>query len=924
MKNKRRKRTRRQPAVQTEVCEVRQLLSAVSVQPASIDGSDNNSQHPDWGSTEIELLRISDADYADALSEPAGTDRPSAREISNVISAQSGSILNDRNLTDYVWIWGQFLDHDIDLSESADPSEAFNISVPTGDVHFDPFGTGQVEIGLNRSAYVEGDDSSDGTRQQLNHITAFLDGSVVYGSDQIRADALRSFAGGQLKISEGDLLPFNEQGLPNAGGPSDTLFLAGDVRANENVLLTSMHTVFVREHNRLADEIAERDPSLTDEQIYQQARKIVTAQLQVITYNEFLPALLGPDAISEYGGYDPTVNPGIANEFSTAAYRFGHSLLSSELQRVGPDGEPIEAGSLSLQDAFFRPQQIVENGFDDLLRGAAVQLAQEIDTQVVDDVRNFLFGPPGAGGLDLASLNIQRGRDHGLADYNQVRSDLGLDRVNSFDQITSDPELAAALEATYGDVDNIDLWVGGLAEDHQSNSSMGETFTAIIVDQFERIRSGDRYWYQNTFSGRQLQQLEQTSLSDIIQRNTDITGLQTNVFFLPGTEELTVRTSDSKRGNISVRQRDDRIEVVDVDTGRTLVTRPADEVAALRIVGADGKRDRISVDAGLPAMQLTIDGGRGGGDEFRVIGTPGDDFVCVEGKRLVANDLDVVFEQIDDLMLFGNRGDDVLDAADSDVRRNLLDGGAGNDRLLGSAFSDRMFGGPGQDLLRGGAGNDVMSGGEDNDRLYGQQGRDDMNGGPGKDIVMQDGSGDRPEDMPRLAAFLQQQLQLRNTGNTFENWGGRGEKWIWSGAQRSWMFITPDGTLHRWDGSAGASGEVIASLDPSVFSNLRHLTTEGRRVDDDSQESLRRMNESVGQRLQLRVANSLFENWAGLGERWIWGRDGWYFLTPDGMLYQFDATLLDSTSIPGIAVADLGEEAFERPDRLSTNARRRS
>lgn len=532
-RNRRQTPQRKATAAAGEAMEVRQMLSAVmsNVEAASIDGVGNNVENEDWGSTDVELIRLTEADYADGIEAPSGEDRPNAREISNAIVSQEESVLNDRQLTDYLWIWGQFLDHDIDLSEGADPAEDFSVAVPIGDPLFDPFGTGTVEIPLSRTAYVDADESSDGQRQQINQITSFLDGSVVYGSDEERASELRTHEGGLLKTSEGDLLPFNEAGLENAGGTSETLFLAGDVRANENVALSSMQTIFVREHNRIATELSDQNPDLTDEELYQQARSIVVAELQVITYNEFLPALLGTDGLSEYTGYDAGVNPSIASEFSTAAYRFGHSLLSPELVRLNEDGTIIDDGNLSLSDAFFSPNELIENGIDSILRGAATQLSQELDAQVVDEVRNFLFGPPGAGGLDLASLNIQRGRDHGLADYNSIREDLGLDPVVSFSQITSDVELAAALEATYGSVDNIDLWVAGLAEDHLEGSSLGETFTTIIVDQFERLRDGDRNWYQNVFEGRQLQQLESTTLADIIERNSDVTGLQGNVFF---------------------------------------------------------------------------------------------------------------------------------------------------------------------------------------------------------------------------------------------------------------------------------------------------------------------------------------------------------------------------------------------------------
>ncbi len=496
----------------------------------SIDGTDNNRWHEKWGAADEELLRISANEYGDDESTPAGADRASAREISNVVAAQTESVENDRGLSDLLWQWGQFLDHDIDITDGSDPAEDFSIDVPTGDPLFDPFGTGEEQINLGRSAY---EVDENGIRQQVNGITAFIDGSNVYGSDEERAAALRSLAGGKLLTSEGNLLPFNVDGLDNAGGTSDTLFLAGDVRANEQIGLTAMHTLWVREHNRIAEQLAEHNPNTTDEQLYQRARAIVIGEMQAITYNEFLPALLGRGVIDAYDGYDRDVNPGITNEFSTAAYRFGHSMLSTELLRLNNDRTEAEEGNISLQDAFFNPHQIIDNGIDSLLLGLSSQTAQEIDTMVVDDIRNFLFGPPGAGGFDLASLNIQRGRDHGLADYKQVRSDLGLDPVQTFADISSDPDVQAALEAAYGTVGNIDLWVGGLAEDHSDGASVGELVKTILVDQFTRLRDGDSFWYERIFHGQELRRINNSTLAEVIERNTDVEGLQDNVFFSP-------------------------------------------------------------------------------------------------------------------------------------------------------------------------------------------------------------------------------------------------------------------------------------------------------------------------------------------------------------------------------------------------------
>ena len=329
---------------------------------------------------------------------------------------------------------------------------------------------------------------------------------------------------GGLLLSAGDLLPFNTAGLPNAGGPDPSLFLAGDVRANEQVGLIAMHTLFAREHNRLAAEIAADDPTLTGEEIYQEARRIVGALMQVITYNEFLPALLGPDALSPYSGYKPGVKPTIFNEFSTAIYRFGHSALSPTLLRLDPTLNPIPEGNLALRDAFFRPDRVVnEGGIEPILRGLASQACSSIDTELVDDVRNFLFGPPGAGGFDLASLNIQRGRDHGLCSYNETRAELGLATKGSFAEVSSDPAVQARLASVYADVDEIDLWVGTLAEDPVNGGHVGELAFRVIKRQFRTLRDGDRYWYQATLTAQEIDDVESTTLADVIRRNTSIT-----------------------------------------------------------------------------------------------------------------------------------------------------------------------------------------------------------------------------------------------------------------------------------------------------------------------------------------------------------------------------------------------------------------
>ena len=209
----------------------------------------------------------------------------------------------------------------------------------------------------------------------------------------------------------------------------------------------------------------------------------------------------------------------------------GHTLLSPQFLRLDANGQSI--GDLTLHDSHFSPNTITGPGIEPYLRGLAKQAAQQIDAFVIDAMRNFLFGA-GTNGFDLAALNLQRGRDHGLPRYNQVRIAYGLPAITKFRQITSDTALQAKLASAYATPDDIDIWVGALAEKHVTGTMVGPTIFAILKDQFERTRDGDRFWYQSYFDAATVQSLEQTTLTDIIRRNTPITTeLQPNVFRVP-------------------------------------------------------------------------------------------------------------------------------------------------------------------------------------------------------------------------------------------------------------------------------------------------------------------------------------------------------------------------------------------------------
>jgi hypothetical protein len=516
--------------------------SGARAENRTYDGSDNNLDpvRTTWGAAGTQLARMSPAAYADGIFSPSGAGRPGPRLISNTVIAQTIMVPNTHEMTDWVFQWGQFIDHDLDLTVLASPAESFNIPIPAGDPIFDPMNTGTQVMAFQRSKYDPATGIGAGNpREQINEVTSYIDASMVYGSDAVRATTLRTLSGdGRLKTSAGNLLPLNTFGLPNGtGGPGDPtqFYVAGDVRVNEQVGLASVHTLMMREHNRLADEIASANPGWTDDEIYQRARKLVGAEIQVITYREFLPALLGGFAPGVNSVYDPNVNATVLTEFSTALFRVGHTMLSPQLMRMQNDGTPAPGGHMALRDAFFLPQSLAGSGeLECFLKGLASDRQQEVDMHVIDDVRNFLFGEPIPGGFDLPALNIQRGRDHGLPDYNTIRDAFDLPAATSFADISSDLAIQAGLQSLYGDVNDVDVWVGAIAEDHLPGAAVGPLIAAGLVEQFTRARDGDRFWYRNDpdLSPDDIAWLESVQLSDLILWNTTITNIQGDVFFM--------------------------------------------------------------------------------------------------------------------------------------------------------------------------------------------------------------------------------------------------------------------------------------------------------------------------------------------------------------------------------------------------------
>ena len=509
----------------------------------TLNGSGNNLRDTDRGAAKTDVIRFGyPAGYVDGVGDDIDPRvAPNAREVSNKLMSQDQPIFNDRGLSDWIVQWGQFVTHDMALVNTGADNNVLsngsvgNFSIPVLDPN-DPLGP--QSIPFNRSDF-NPETGDDDPRQQVNEVTSYIDASVIYGSSDERATALRTFRDGKLKSSiDGRLLPLNFDGVVNDNMsrlPDNQLFVAGDPRVNEATGLVATQTLFMREHNRLADLIKQHDSRLNDEQIYQWARRIVSAEIQKITYEEFLPALMGEAAAPKAEDYDYNegVNASITNSFTAAFFRFGHSMQSSNLLVVDDDDNVVD--ELALRDQFFTPQRFRENSelVGQALKGLASQVAQENDVFLVDDVRNFLFGPPGAGGTDLGALDVQRGRDHGLIPLNEIRPVYAASiltrpsdpNAHPFSVLSSDPHVQETLQELYGSIDNVEAFVGGIAEDHEPGSSVGEMLQKSFQDQFSRLRDGDRFFYTGDEALRDsvvtsVVDLPSRTLADIIRDNT--------------------------------------------------------------------------------------------------------------------------------------------------------------------------------------------------------------------------------------------------------------------------------------------------------------------------------------------------------------------------------------------------------------------
>uniref|UniRef100_A0A1B0CRK5 Uncharacterized protein n=1 Tax=Lutzomyia longipalpis TaxID=7200 RepID=A0A1B0CRK5_LUTLO len=499
------------------------------------NGSCNNKDNPHFGSSLIPFRRILNPDYADGIQQPRmssdGRSLPSARKVS--LEMHRPEFESDPKFTVMMAVWGQFLDHDITATalnqgqngqpidccsvEAQTHPECFSVPIEEGDPYFDEYNV--TCMGFIRSAPAP--TGHFGPRQQLNQATAFIDGSAVYGSTDSRTKMLREHEGGRLRMfhtaDNRTLLPLStdpsdgcNDAVQNAAGKY--CFDTGDSRANENLLLTSMHLIWARHHNHLAEGLSAVNPKWSDEKLFQEARKILGAQMQHITYMEFLPILFGkefcehlkifPDN-STTDTYHSDVDPSIANSFAAAAFRFSHNLLPG-LMNASRDDNTTEA--IHLHDMLFNPFSLWHpRGVDEAVASAVDTSLSRPDARFTTELTERLFEAPTE---DKPQLLFESWED--------ISSVVGSDATKR-------------LQMLYRRPDDIDVYTGALLESPVNDSLVGPTLLCMLGDQFLRLKEGDAFWYERIrgpqrFTPSQRQEIRKTTLAGVICANADALG----------------------------------------------------------------------------------------------------------------------------------------------------------------------------------------------------------------------------------------------------------------------------------------------------------------------------------------------------------------------------------------------------------------
>ncbi|KAL6106580.1 duox2 [Pungitius sinensis] len=526
------------------------------------DGWYNSLGYPRRGAVGSRLVRLVPAHYWDGVYQP-DREPPNPRTLSRLLAGGPSGLPSTRNQTVLSLFFGYHVSFEmLDSRTPGCPPEFMNIPVPKGDPVFDPSSTGKVLLPFQRGPWDKNSGQSPSNpRTPVNHVTAWIDGSSIYGPSTSWSDYLRSFSGGLLTSGPEWNMPnqANGSGLmwsaadPTTGkhGP-DGLYELGNAWANENMFTAAEGIIWFRYHNYLASRLHKKNPEWSDEKLFQNARKTVVATFQNIAVYEWLPGYLGDKKLPRYPGYQKFVDPGISPEFLAAAIRFGITMAPPGVymrnrtchfrEVVNTDGSSSPA--MRLCNSFWKRQKddvkTTSQDVDDLLMGMASQIAEKEDHVVVEDLRDFMYGPMRFSRTDLVAITIQRGRDFGLRSYTEVRKALDLPPVETFQDInhklnSTNPQLLDDIAELYSrDISKLELFPGGLLE---SVDGPGPVFSAIILDQFERIRNGDRFWFENKqnglFTDAEIQMIRNVTYHDVLIAVTSAeeTDIQSNVFF---------------------------------------------------------------------------------------------------------------------------------------------------------------------------------------------------------------------------------------------------------------------------------------------------------------------------------------------------------------------------------------------------------
>ncbi|XP_068000299.1 dual oxidase 2 isoform X2 [Melanerpes formicivorus] len=526
---------------------------SISWEVQRYDGWYNSLQHHGRGAAGARLQRLLPADYADGVYQAPQEPRvPNARRLSRAAAQGPSGLPSRRNTTVLAVFFGFHVLLDILGTEKVGcPAEFLNIPIPAGDPVFDPAGTGEVVLPFQRISWApETGQSPNSPRQQTNEVTGWLDGSAIYGPSHAWSDALRSFSGGQLAAGPGGHLPRETDGrIPmwkaldpatGRGGPRG-IYDLGSAWGNESPFLQALGIAWFRYHNHLAAGLAQAHPSWSDEDLFQHARKQVIATFQSIVLYEWLPALLGTH-VPDYPGYQQHLDPSLSPEFVVAVGQFLATMVppgvykrtpKCQFQRVPGSNSSFPA--MRLCNSYWSRElpQADAVEVDNLLLGMSSQIAEREDHIVVEDLQDFWYGPLRYSRSDLVASRLQRARDLGLPSYNRARRRFGLRPLRSWTELGTHlpPQVLAEVAALYGnDTARLELLPGGMLE---ADSSL---FSAIILEQFVRLRDGDRFWFENTHNGLFTEQeairIRNTSFHDVLAAVTyaEHTDLQAQVF----------------------------------------------------------------------------------------------------------------------------------------------------------------------------------------------------------------------------------------------------------------------------------------------------------------------------------------------------------------------------------------------------------